>query len=181
MQSVRLFLSIFILGLLNNCYLTGDNKCELKLIQKSLEEDTVYLFVDITIRNNDLFRVYYIPEGENNFKDLTFVEKEVAGSNFPQTIAFEFPKSTYLSKVRLDVSEIRQHQSFEVHKVIFAYGKKCFDIEKQFPHFFTENKFLERGSSESNIFTTRIIDNKYDPHLLSKDLIEVMDYLLYKG
>tara|TARA_R110000868_G_scaffold150063_3_gene372962 strand:+ start:23557 stop:24066 length:510 start_codon:yes stop_codon:yes gene_type:complete len=168
------------MGSINDCSFFDEKKCAINTIDEPLAEDTVYLQVNITIQKNDIFRVYYIPEGKDSFIDRGYIEKKVIGSNEPQTVLFKFPKGTYLKQIRLDISELRQNQYFKIHLVKFLFENKCFEITENFSYFFIRNKFIIGEINELYTYRTKDMDKGYDPHFLSKNLINVMDYLLYK-
>tara|TARA_R110002049_G_scaffold291474_3_gene475424 strand:+ start:1652 stop:2197 length:546 start_codon:yes stop_codon:yes gene_type:complete len=180
MQLLKFFFTIFIMGSINSCSYFDEKQCSINTIGEPLAEDTVYLQVNITIQKNDIFRVYYIPEGKDSFNDQGYIEQKIIGSNEPQYFVFKFPKGTYLKKIRLDISESRQNQYFSIHLVKFLFENKCFEITENFSYFFKGNKFIFGESNELYNYRTKDLDNKYDPHFLSKNLINVMDYLLYK-
>lgn len=180
MQLSRILFIIFSIGLINGCSFFDEKLCAIKTIDEPLDEDTVYLQVNITVKKNDIFRVYYIPEGQDSFIDHGYIEKKVIGSNKPQTVLFKFPKGTYLKQIRLDISELRQNQYFKIHLIKFLFENKCFEITENFSYFFRENRFIVLETNEFYKYSTKEIDNKYDPHFLSKNLINIMDYLLYK-
>jgi len=180
MYLIRIFSIILITGSISGCSFFDERQCAINTFEEPLAEDTVYLQVNINIQKNDIFRVYYIPEGKDSFTDRGYLEKKVIGSNEPQTLLFKFPKGTYLKQIRLDISEFRQNQYFKIDFVKFLFENKCFEITENFSYFFKENRFIVLDINEFYKYRTKEIDNKYDPHFLSKNLINIMDYLLYK-
>ena len=180
MHILKIFYIILIIGSINGCSFFDEKQCAINAIEEQLDEDTVYLQVNITIQKNDIFRIYYIPEGKDSFTDQGYLEKKIIGSNAPQTLLFKFPKGTYLRQIRLDISELKQNQYFKIHLVKFLFENKCFEITANFSYFFKANKYIIRETNELYNYRTKDKDNKYDPHFLSKNLINLMDYLLYK-
>lgn len=181
MHWCKTYMLFILIWFITSCSFFRESICELNPNIDPLVDDTVYLLVEITAQKNDIFRVYYMPEGEDSFKDLGYIEKKIASSKESQTILFAFPKGVYLKKIRLDISELRQNQNFTIHRTKFFFERKCFEIKDEFSYFFMENKFIEKEKNTSYIYSTKFINNQYDPHFLSKNLIDVMDYLLYKN
>ena len=149
-----------------------------ELINNS-EEDTVYILMNILIKKDDILRVYYIPEGKESFEDNIYLESKIIGSEHFQIVKFKFPQSIYLNKIRLDIGEIKQEQSFTINNISFLFEEKCFLIEKDFEYFFKANRFIVENKLKKNSYYTKGVENRYDPHFMSRNLIDIMDFLLY--
>lgn len=99
--------------------LEGDAKTE------EVVNDTYTVTLDITVKKDDDFQIYYTDKTSADFSEEQSVWVKVKGSDAPQKVTFTFPKDVLPTLFRLDFGLNNQQQDMILTSIEVEYfGKK---------------------------------------------------------
>lgn len=165
MRGITFFISLMIL-------ISCKNKNQQ---QQNIEKDAKindFLTVEIKAKvlEDDIFEIYYAEDHRDSYRPEDKVRVQVKGEGDFQRINFKFPDRVYPMKLRIDIGRNRHETSIEILEIKLSTGKNSriffgTEIDKKF----RQNRFIEHKPNTNN-FKRRIVDEVYDPFLLSIDL-----------
>lgn len=103
------------------------------------KEFTVTL--DVKVKKDDSFHVYYSEDGTDNFVEENSVWAEFkATPDTNQQIAFKLPDGVFPTQLRIDFGANNQQEDIQLNGLTMGYAGKSFDIPVgQFLTYFTPN------------------------------------------
>jgi len=171
MKTLTLLLSFLII--LSCGYGKTNNKTTSKIIQNKIK-----VIINAKVLENDVFEVYYYESGQETFHPLDFVSSIVNGDSSSQEIVFELPELIYPERLRLDFGKNKTQNSIQLYGIKLALNSKeyVFDSD-EIVNEFKPSKFIDFDKNKL-VIKTKIIHGRYDPYFYSKNISNIVNYLL---
>lgn len=140
---------------------------------KKIKDNIFKIILEVKVINDDKFEVYYVDDyEEGSFNPDKRLAKFIKASNELQTIQFNLPSGILPYKFRIDVGDnINRHETLvEIKSIRLELNSEFMLIDNQLIDiFFNPNIFLVK---RDNGYLRRIVDDRYDPFLLSTPLLD---------
>lgn len=121
---------------------------------------------------DDKFQLFYTENAIKPYAEIQSFYRHVNGRDNFQKIRFNFPKSVYPEKFRLDIGENIDQKRMIISNILIEADDKSFEIKpKDFSKYFAHNEFIK--NIDYSIGELELISDKglYDPFLLATPLL----------
>ncbi len=139
---------------------------ELPVEKQEVAESPVQVVVNMTVKKDDVFEVFYTEDGSIDFGPKS-VRVDVQGKSESQEIVFDMPDDAKLTSIRFDVGQNPDQEEMTVDKMIIKQNDKEFEISGSdfFKYFnITDYVLPTQGGS----FKTQTVNGVYDPFVHNK-------------
>lgn len=138
----------------------------------------ITVVINATVLENDVFEVYYYENGQETFHSLDFVYSSVIGGPIPQDIIFELPELIYPERIRLDFGKNKNQKNIKLNALKLVCNSKEYVFGKtEIRNELHPSKFID-FDKENNIIKTKEIEGRYDPYFYTKNISNIINYLL---
>ncbi len=139
--------------------------------KKEKRPDNVIVKIQVEYLEDDHIQLFYIEElegktftGKNSFK------KEIIGKQGIQEVIFEFPKEIYPERLRIDFGSNSNLGTIKIEKILISREDNIIVInQNNFQQFFSLGANI--STSDNYQFNLEIENNHYDPHMMSRLLL----------
>jgi hypothetical protein len=133
----------------------------------------ILVILKTVVREDDRFKLYYIPQGHIGYSERHKIEKVVSGSDQVQNIVFELSEMPI--KFRVDIGENRHETEILIRQITITKDDKQINIDPGLiDRYFKANIYIQNNAGA---ISRRLRGNRYDPFIESTALLEKKLYL----
>jgi hypothetical protein len=93
----------------------------LEVVQEEVIDDKFKVTLDVIVKKDDNFSIYYTEDGSIDFSKIPPIWIEVKGSEGSQKVVFNFPKEVKPTQLRLDFGMNEEQQDIVFESIIMEY------------------------------------------------------------
>jgi hypothetical protein len=136
-------------------------------------EENFSIVLDMTIPQDDVFKVYYTEDPSQGFSEKRTVTTNVRGRNKNQQVTFNFPNTAKPKKLRIDFGLNKNQNSFKFNSIVLKNADNKLVV---LPDSFSENfrifnNNLVFDSIKGRLSVVKKPNKKYLPTIISKELL----------
>lgn len=131
--------------------------------------------LEARVLEDDLFMVYYLPEGVKSFSDKQSSFIRIKGGSDIQKIQISIPADKPIQKIRIDIGRNVKQKPLEIKSILLKSSSASFLYKKDLMKLFKPNYFIE---VKNGLVHTKTVKGRYDPFIsptpvVLKDLIKL--------
>ncbi|RZJ67908.1 MAG: hypothetical protein EOO50_03545 [Flavobacterium sp.] len=97
-------------------------------VPEVVKNDFFQVTLDVTVKKDDHFHVYYTEDGSIDFVDDNSVWADVKGSDAPQKVTFNLPKDVLATQLRIDFGWAKDQGEIVINNLEISYLGKTRSI-----------------------------------------------------
>ena len=140
----------------------------IQFLTEKVKDSKVLLEIDITIKKDDLFQIFYKHAGENHFTEKNSIKKKIEGKSKKQKIEFHLSTDKPIKEIRIDIGENSKQELLEIKNINFKTISKSKKLNIK--DSFKPNEFIQ--FNKDKFIETKTVNNRYDPYFISNFDIE---------
>lgn len=145
-----------------------------KVEKPKVVESKVNVVLDMIVKKDDTFQLYYTEDGTLNFDDKLSVRVNVKGSEKTQKITFELPEKINFTFLRIDLGVSDKQEEMKVNNFVFKYFDKKWEAKgNTFFQFFGPNEQMVLNRDLSTLTPSPKAGQAYDPILYPSEGVGV--------
>lgn len=131
--------------------------------QKESDDSEIQVIVDMTVKNDDTFEMFYNEDGTLDFKTNNSVRVDVKGKPETQSITFNLPDTLHVANLRFDPGQNSKQGEMVMNKLIIRLHDK--EVEFNAADFFKHFNSVEtiKAQPEKFSFVGVMVNGNYDP------------------
>lgn len=141
--------------------------------KSEIVKDNVFsVDLNIKILEDDRLQLFFInDETESGFNADKRMYIDIKGRDEFQVVSFKLPSGVLPYRFRVDLGEHKVESDILIKSIVIKFNQGVMEIDSAtFPRLFSSNVYL--NTTDFKTFTRNIIDNKYDPYILSTPLLD---------
>lgn len=146
------------------------------------DDENEHIILRGIFKSDDLVEIYYTEDSLEEFSPEKMMSITVKGSEKEQTLTFSLPEKTYVTKIRLDISDNKIQQGISINSLQFLIGEYQLKVKKSnWSEYFIANNYIiiDKNTGE---FSCKFIEENglknYNPYFVSSvKLIEKLQLL----
>lgn len=147
---------------------------DLKVETPQVVESKVKVVLNMVVKKDDTFQLYYTEDGTLNFDDKLSVRTPVKGSENSQKITFELPEDIGFTFFRIDLGENNKQEEMKVNDFIVNYFDKKWEAKGNlFFQYFGPNDQMTLNYDLSTLTPVVKQGKVYDPILYPMEPVGV--------
>ena len=135
---------------------------------RSVKPSAMTIEIDATILKDDIFYVYYRPEGIRKWSNKHSVYRRVKGNKKPQILSFVLPIDKPIKRLRIDLGSNVDQAPMIITSVLIKSEVDQFLFGDNLLEYFDLNAYI---TYENEYFYPRPVSGRYDPFLISKSQV----------
>lgn len=135
------------------------------LSKKELKPTKIVIDLETMTLENDIFYIYYLQEGVKKWSDENSVHQRISGSETVQNLQFELPINKPINRLRIDIGANKNQKPILLKSITISSATGVIKINNDFLKSFDLNAY---AILTDNRFSPKILNNRYDPFLVSK-------------
>lgn len=148
--------STFIVGCKNEKSVDSLDVVKPEVIEKNFQ-----VTLDVVVKKNDDFALYYTQDGTSDFKDAP-IWMGVKGSDASQKIVFNFPENTVPTNIRVDFGINKDQETMTINNYKMTYAGKSFEASGvNFFKYFKANEECTQVDKEKSLIIPVKKEGKY--------------------
>ncbi len=139
-------------------------------------ESPIQVVVDMRIKKNDSFQLFYTESKDMDFDEARSVWVEVLGKNESQVITFDLPEDVKIGNLRFDGGTNPEQEEMIINKFIIKQHDQEMEINgAEFFTYFDPNEVHVKTSPEKSSFKGITVNGIYDPAFYgNKSLVQAL-------
>lgn len=142
------------------------------------EENHLMVVLEVKVKEDDVFEIYYYESGEKTFSPHKFVDTKINGKDSIQQISFDLPENIVPERLRLDFGKNINQKEINFFGIKLVYGAKEYRFtQEEIANQFKPSKYV-LFDPESNRIKTMVINGSYDPYFYTMKVGNIVNYLM---
>ncbi|GAB3713150.1 hypothetical protein [Flavobacterium koreense] len=147
---------------------------DLKVETPQVVESKVKVTIDMVVKTDDTFQLFYTEDGTLNFNDKFSVRTPVKGSENSQKVVFELPEDVKFTFLRIDMGENNKQSEIKINNFLVNYFDKKWEAKGNlFFQFFGPNDQMTLNYDLSTLTPVVKEGVVYDPILYPMEPVGV--------
>lgn len=138
------------------------------LSNKKLKPTGITIDLETITLENDIFYIYYLQEGVKKWSDENSVHQRIQGSEAFQNLQFELPIDKPINRIRVDIGANKKQKPIVLKSITISSETGSITISNDLLNSFDLNAY---ATLKDNLFSPKIVNDRYDPFLISKLVI----------
>lgn len=174
----KISLVVIVLLTLFGCKQGSRNNGSNKKTTLNNEENHLMVVLEVKVKEDDVFEIYYYESGEKTFSPHKFVDTKISGKESIQQVSFDLPQGIVPERLRLDFGKNSNQKEMMFLGAKLVYGDKEYRFsQEEITDQFKPSKFI-LFDPENNKIKTMGINGRYDPYFYTMKVGNIVNYLM---